>query len=128
MYKYIYYANELDINCTMNVNNKTTYNYLKIEIAGKTGGIWHINITNQTNMDLVVEYNTKMCNLGDAENWVNLLDVVKVPVNEGQTVQVDISENWFATSIAVSYKYGSRRLITYADGLNTNGGMNVKYK
>ena len=46
--------------------------------------------------------------------------------SKGQST-VEISENWFATSITVSYIVGGRRIITYADELSTNGSLNAEY-
>lgn len=125
--RYIYYANQLDINCSMNLNTKILYNNLQLSIARKSGSTWYINIKNPTNTRLYVAYNAKMCNRGDAANWTGLKNVNYVSIPKGETVQVAIKENWFATSIAVSYEKYGKRVISYADGLNKNGSINVYY-
>ena len=103
--------------------------FLIIENLGKSGTKWSIKITNNSSTAVTVYYNKKMCYLTDAKNWTGLKDVNKTPIEiiSGGSATVTISENWFATSITVSYvtSDGVRR-ITYADGLTTSGGMNVK--
>lgn len=68
-----------------------------------------------------------MCNFNDAKNWNGLKDVKTLNISRNQEKTIDISENWFATSIAVSYQRNGKRYITYADKLNTNKTMNLYY-
>ena len=74
-----------------------------------------------------VTYNTKMCFKSDAQNWDNLNNPNTVTILKGKTKEVGIKENWAATTIAVSYTINGVRVISYADGLNVNGTMNVMY-
>ena len=106
-----------------------TESYLEIENLGKSGTKWSIKITNNSSTAVTVYYNKKMCYLTDAKNWTGLKDVNKTPIEiiSGGSATVTISENWFATSITVSYVTSDGiRMVTYADGLTTSGGMNVK--
>ena len=125
--KIVYYANSLNANCTMTVNSQITYiyKYLSISNAGKSGNTWKINITNPLNFGITVYYNKKMCSENDAKQWTGLKDIQVFSLGAGQTIQVTIQENFFATSIAVSYYSNGRRLITYANGLTKSGGINV---
>ena len=68
-----------------------------------------------------------MCNFGDAKNWTGLVDVAYIDLSAGATHNVKISENFFATSIAVSYVSGTSRYITYANELDTNGKIQIFY-
>lgn len=127
-YEYRVYANELYADGNMRVNRKTLpiYHYLEIKNEGKVDGKWKIKVSNPLSNSITVYYNNKMCNYDDAKNWANLNDVpspVTMPANSSKYVY--ISPNWFATSIAISYISNGSRLISYADGLNTNGSMNV---
>lgn len=97
--------------------------YLLISIDKFTDGWWNsacwsVSITNLNYYDVNVEYNTKMCNTGDAQNWTNLSDIKAVEVKKRSSVQVDISQNWFATSIAVSYVKDGFRYVTYGTDLS----------
>lgn len=124
----IRYANNLHVNGTMSVydNSKPVYKYLSISNAGKSGSAWKINIYNPTSSGFTVYYNAKMCNVGDAQNWSALNDEKSIYLDGNVTKQVTISENWFAAYIAISYKHSNgTRLITYANGLTTGGGINV---
>ncbi len=98
-----------------------------MENLGKNGSAWNIKISNYGSKEETVIYNQKMCNRGDAANWTGLKNVNYVSIPKGETVQVAIKENWFATSIAVSYEKYGKRVISYADGLNKNGSINVYY-
>ena len=68
-----------------------------------------------------------MCYDDDARNWRNLNDLTKINLDVRKTKTINISENWFATTVAVSFVANGERLITYANGLNTDGGMCVSY-
>ena len=126
-YEYYIYADQLSANGTMAIGRRSAvvYTYLTIENKGKSGGTWTIKITNPLSKGITVEYNSKMCNYGDARDWTGLKDVKSVYIPANGSTQVSISENWFATSIAISYLSNGNRLISYADGLNANGTMDV---
>lgn len=124
----IIYANQLDTKCTMNVSRitKYVYTYLNISNAGKSGGTWKIKVTNPFNYKLKVYYNTKMCYEGDAKEWKGLKDETTITLEPNQTKTVNINTNWFATSVAFSYiAENGVRVITYANGLGTDGSINV---
>lgn len=118
--------NELNVNGYMYVSEQKLihYDYLNISNEGKDNG-WKIKITNPTSDSLIVSYNSKMCNFDDAKNWKNLKDIKTIFISSNSSSIIKISENWFATSIAVSYVADSKRLITYATDLNTNGTMTI---
>ena len=92
--------------------------YLKLSIVKKSGTKWTIRIRNLFTSSLPVSYNTKMCNYGDAENWKGLKNIMTVNIPKDNYLDVGISENWFATSIAVSHVREGKRYVSFADGLN----------
>ena len=60
------------------------------------------------------------------KNWENLNDVSSLTLLANSSVNVYISTNWFATSIAICYiNSNGYRLITYADSLETNGAIAI---
>lgn len=127
-YEYRVYANELNANGSMSVGRRTLpiYHYLQIENKGKVDGKWKIKVSNPLDKSIAVCYNSKMCNYDDAKNWTGLNDIPSpVTISANSYEYIYISPNWFATSIAISYISNGSRLISYADGLNTNGSMNV---
>lgn len=124
----VYYINELNADGTMNVQRNTLYTNLRLSIVSKQGSTWKIRIYNPSSNEVTVSYNEKMCNSGDAQNWTGLNNIVKIKIKAYSSETVSISENWWATTIAVSYEKGGYRVISYADGLNTNGNINVKYR
>jgi len=103
--------------------------YLEINLVNKVGNQWTIAITNNSSSDLVAEYNSKMCTLNGAKNWFGLFDIETIEIEKGETVEVIISENLFATSITISYESNDDiRLVTYANNLNNNNkSMSVYY-
>lgn len=102
--------------------------FLEIAIVGKSNRTWTIAVTNSTTRDMSFEYNTKMCFKGDAQTWTGLDDIDVTEIKAGETINVDIQENLFATSIAFSYIEAGKRYITYAYGLNNDDNtMNVEY-
>lgn len=127
-YSTIYYANNLNSNCTMSLNQKTerTYKYLSITNQGYSNG-WKIKITNPLSISITVYYNSKMCNETDAKNWSGLNDIKSFTLAAGASVEKTIQGNLFATSITFSYIRNGERLITYANGLNSNGSISIMY-
>ena len=120
--------NNLDVKGNMDVYSKMYdyYEYLKISNWGKVNGKWQIKISNPLSTSITIYYNTKMCFENDAKNWENLNDVSSVTLLANSSVNVYISTNWFATSIAICYiNSNGYRLITYADSLGTNGAIAV---
>lgn len=124
--------------------------FLDIRIVRQQGGFiglhtWVIQVTNNNDFAVTVEYNSKMCNLDEASKWASALkDVESVYLaahssthdeyvnSSGQTVpstHLQIMENWFAKYITVSFKHpqNNQRYISYACELNENGTMSVSY-
>ncbi len=94
-----------------------TFENLVLNVKSRNGSSWVIGITNTTSHVRKVSYNKKMCYFNDAKEWKNLSDLETITVSPYKTAYVNISTNWFATSIAVSYVYLNKRVITYADNL-----------
>ncbi len=93
------------------------------------GSKWKIRIHNNTGSGRYVYYNSKMAFANHAENWStsSLSDITKVYVSSGDTETITIATNWFATSITTSVVVGSRRYVTWANGLSTDWTMNISY-
>lgn len=128
--RYIVYADHLLEAGTMDVNSviKEYYRYAKnnmeVCIIGKNMDTWLIELTNNTGKARSFDYNGKMCDYNDARDWTDLSDIKQTEIlQNGETVQIEISENGFATSIAISYTSGSQRYIFYADNLKTSGTL-----
>lgn len=98
---------------------ETSY-FLELQIVDKANGTWTITVRNHTNSAITFEYNEKMCFKGDAQNWTGLKDIQKSEIDVGGTVQIQISENAFATSIAASWIYENIRYVSLAYDLNNN--------
>lgn len=65
-----------------------------------------------------------MCFEDDAKSWTGLTDIKQTKeLADGEAIQIEISENVFATSIAISYIKGNTRYIFYANELNTQRAM-----
>ncbi len=141
-YVFLYWALSTNLNVAYNLDTPITSNttlvaiwqivnnnaYLEITNMGKSSGKWRIKIKNVSNTTITVEYNELMCFLDDAENWTDLDDVNNdYDLDPGESITVTISENWFATSIAVSYVTNGTRKITYADNLKSSGAISIYY-
>ena len=104
--------------------------FLRIENLGWDGG-WKIKVTNTSSTKITVEYNKKMCFLGDAQKWTGLKDIDSFTLESGESKILDgdevIKGYLFATSVTFSYEANDYRYITYADGLYDDGSINVKY-
>lgn len=121
------YANNLNEKGTMDVyrEEKKVYTYLQLMNSGKDGKKWNICVTNMVNEEIVVQYNAKMCFDDDAKYWRNLNDIREITINNYGSRIITIEENWFATTIAVSYCTPDKRLITYAKNLSTDGSIYI---
>lgn len=126
----IFYASCLNVDCTLDSNSTETdtYNYekhdLKVSIAGKNKSKWLLTLTNKSKKSRKIEYNSRMCNGNDAENWTGLSNVEATHyLRSGESVCVRITENGTATHIAISYIDGDYRYIFYADNLDPKGTM-----
>lgn len=121
-----YYADNLSTSGTMSLNSSTRSSRIRIENLGKSGNKWNIRIKNLTNYNITVYYNSKMCYENDAKNWTSLgNNELNVLVEPYETEDIQISENWFATHIAISYISGNTRYITYASELNANKSIHI---
>lgn len=98
--------------------------FFKLSVVSKVNKIWQIKVANVANRNLTLYYNKKMCNWNDAKSWTNLNDINYIVVGAGNYVVIQISENWFATSITTSQVSNGKRYITYANGLSTKLTLN----
>lgn len=109
------------------------YTYLSISIVKFTSGLWNnaywtIRVRNLGDESITFYYNTKMCNLSDAQNWTNLNDIRSKSLNSNAYVDVTINQNYFANSIAFSYMNGDARYISYGSNLSkVDYSMTVAY-
>lgn len=122
-----YSLNQLNKDGTMNISQWTykAFKYLSLINLGKNNGKWKIRIKNPLKQEITVEYNKKMCFEGDAKNWTGLKDVESISISANSSKDVEISTNVFATCIAISYKIDGYRVISYANGLNSNKDIYV---
>lgn len=101
--------------------------YLYVDVMNKENKTWYIRVSNYTDDYIKFYYNSKMCYFNDAKNWLNLNDVSYASLGGKSSLVVQIKENWFATSIAISYIKDNTRYITYANNLNSNGTLTTYY-
>lgn len=98
--------------------------FFDLRLVNKDGNKWKIWIYNSTSNDKLCYYNKKMCFDNDAIKWQNLNDVETITVPKNSYKCVEITENWWATSIAFSFlktdSTGQTRFITYANSLNSS--------
>lgn len=89
---------------------------------------WEINVYNPNTFGITLEYNSKMCYQDDAKNWNKLNDIKSIYISSFNTKTVSIEENWFATTIALSFVNDNKRYVSYANEL-TKGAytLSVKY-
>jgi hypothetical protein len=122
-----YYINNMNTNGYMNIgkSSEAIYYHLNISIVGKSSNKWQIRIFNTFYEDVMITYNTKMCHEGDAREWKNLTNCASLIITKNSYKIVTIQENWFASFITVSYVYNGKRIITYANELNTNKTLNM---
>lgn len=101
--------------------------YILIDNLGKNGNNWNIKIENPFNYGITVYYNKKMCFSGDAGKWLGLKDIEAFYLPAKNSTTKLISENFLATSIAVSHISKGIRFITYGYNLTQNGDMDIHY-
>ena len=95
--------------------------YLDISIEKFENKRWYINVLNSNNFACTIIYNSKMCFLNDAISWnLNKSDIRTATIDPNSSYEVCISENFFATSVAISYFHIDTRYVTAADGLDKN--------
>jgi hypothetical protein len=95
---------------------------------GKNNNSWLIQIKNPTNTPKTLEYNTKMCNEGDAKEWKNLNDIKTMQVSAFDYAIIRVYENYFATHIAARLLTDTSEQRLAIDGLDTMCNMNVNSK
>lgn len=96
---------------------------LKLAIVGFSNGVWTIRVRNLSNLGVHFYYNSKMCFYDDAKYWRNLVDWQNhssVYINYNEYADIQISMNWFADSIAVSYVMNNVRYVSFANQLNND--------
>lgn len=129
--RYITYANELDSSRQIfnpNVTDAYYNTYGNINLVGKNGATWIIDVKNTFDQARRLEFNTKMCNFDDAKNWKGLSDInSSKKLNKGGSTTIQIVENAFATTIAISFVNESEnwRDICYANNLSQKCTMDV---
>lgn len=104
--------------------------FLSLNLVGLNGSNWKVKVTNNSTETVCVYYNTKMCFENDAKTWTNLSDINYFYLEKNSSKIVEISKNWFATDIAVSYVFDDcGRFVTYAHDLDKNNTskMSVYY-
>lgn len=106
--------------------------YLQLSISSFhdalwNNGYWTIRISNLNYEPVSVYYNSKMCFADDARDWNGLSDIADpIEIAARSSATVNIYQNWFATSVVVSYRSGDYRYITYGTELSkVDYSMNV---
>lgn len=102
--------------------------YLYFTLKEKKSTTWIVNIRNTSEIQQKVAYNRKMCFSNDAKTWSNLNDISTFTLSPYSSRDVNVSENFFATSIvaALITEHGSKA-ITYADNLKkSNNNYSLK--
>ncbi len=113
--------------CGHRTDEAPNHSYLNVTSIQKNGGTWRVRVENLLNTSVTAYYNSKMCFYDDAKNWTGLTDISRITLSGRSSATITISENAFATSIALSYISNGNRYITYADKLNANGSLHVRY-
>ena len=125
--RYIFYAYDLNAEGRLTSFGNVIYanyyerNGIKVAIDKKVDNTWHLLVINRTGMARKLEYNSKMCFEGDAQNWTGLNDVKETrTLQNGESQPITITENYSATSIAISYMEtdGIYRKVFYANELD----------
>lgn len=132
--RYIYYAYGLDEDKRITSYRSSIYatnyvrNNMELQLIGKRGDTWLVNLTNLTGASRQFEYNRYLCFEGDAKNW-NLNKDVRTTssIANGKTTisPLQITENGFAGTMAISYTDGTNRYIAYAYNISTTGSMSA---
>lgn len=103
--------------------------YLKLSIVKKEWSNWTIRLKNSSNSYANASYNSKMCFIDDASNWTKLNDLQYITISPYGYKDVQISENWFATSVVASVVKNKKRYISYGDALvEASKNIMVRYK
>lgn len=125
--EYRYWINDLSLstNATIASAQYDYYPYLLISVVGKTNTVWTIRVASQISEPLYFSYNSKMCFKNDGLNWSNLNNVVNNNYLQGYgSTTVQISENWFANSVAISF-FNSNNVRLITCGYNLSAANNT---
>lgn len=98
---------------------------LGLNIISKSDGVYKVRGTNQTDSDLNVFYNKKMCFEADAREWSGLKDVETINLSAGDSQTVEIEENLFATDIVFSYIKDKFRVVTFAADVKAGNSLSA---
>ncbi len=101
--------------------------HLSLSISRKNGNTWILYVHNNISQSLTIEYNSKMCFSNHAKDWIQLSDIKKTFLSPYGTTTILITENYAASSVAVSYVSNDYRYITYADNLSETSNTMSKY-
>lgn len=104
----------------------TFQGYLYLVLTGKTGNTWQVRVFGENPKHgyfMEFEYSSYMCFINDAKSWNNInsshIKTVTTGIPAFKGVDIEITENWFADGIAVSYKCADgKRYITSANFLS----------
>lgn len=107
-----------DVYYGYNLKFASLFGCLEGRIYQKEGNKWTMRIYNPTNQLVTCEYNSKMCFENDAKNWRNLNDVNTTSINPRSYKDIVVTENFWATTIAIRKEVGSSYCITYFHSLN----------
>lgn len=101
--------------------------YVDMKAISKSGATYDIKVTNPNPYDVSITYNSKLCFENDAKWFKGLNDLVDTTVPAGGSKIVKISDNGTAhwATVAINYMIDGAlfRRVSYADGLNNDGGI-----
>ena len=126
-HRYVFYADEISKNSTLNAKGNILDERIKISLTGKSNGYWGVTIKNDTGAERDFYFNSKMCFESDAKNWDGLKDVSWINIGKGCSRSVNIKENGSATSIAICYIENDIRYICYANDLDPDDWSYDRY-
>lgn len=108
-----------DIYYSSQVSFVPIFGCLDAKIYEKSGGVWKMRVYNGSDRKVTCIYNKKMCFTDDAVGWTNgLKDTTSKEIAANSYIDIDVSENWFATTIVICQTIGKNRCITYFNSLN----------
>ncbi len=129
VHRYITYANEISTYSEIGVeyiqNNYVVFNNNGFQNLGKNGNSWLIEVDNYSEVTKTLQYNSSMCFESDAINWTNLTNIVSHTLVSGTSYFFYVSENVFATHIALRLLTDTDEKRVWINGLNIDGGMVV---
>lgn len=125
--RYVFFGDDLDNDCTMDVEGSIRNETIKADIISKSGSTWNIRLTNNTGATRTFYYNKRMCLKGDAETFTGLSDVGYITLSNNSSQTIYITENGASRYITMCYIEGNYKNIFYAYDLSPNGGM-ISYR